>query len=91
MASESRAGLPSSLISQRGVVVRGRTRRARLRAARSGAGLRVVPLFIDGVPRLRVYVALGGMVDVAVHELGARLTEVEPSAEETPADPSASG
>lgn len=44
---------------------------------------------MDGVPRLRVYVVVGGMVDVAVHELGARLTQVEPSAEETPADPPA--
>jgi hypothetical protein len=40
--------------------------------------LRVVSLYIDGVPRLRVYVAAGGMVDVAIRELEARLIEVEP-------------
>jgi hypothetical protein len=35
-------------------------------------------LFIDGLPRLHVYVTAGGMVDVAILELGARLIEVEP-------------
>ncbi|MEW6568087.1 MAG: hypothetical protein AB1449_07970 [Chloroflexota bacterium] len=40
-------------------------------------GLVAVPLR-DGAPLpTRVYVVLGGMVDVAVHELGARLTRVE--------------
>ena len=78
MASERHTGFPGGLATRGVAAARGRARRARPRAALSGAGLRVVPLFIDGIPRLRVYVAVGGLVDIAVRELGARITEVEP-------------
>ncbi len=87
MATESRAGLPSGLTARRVAAARGRARWARLQAIRSGAGLRVVPLFIDGVPRLHVHVTVGGMVDIAVRELGARIIEVEPLSEEPPVGP----
>jgi hypothetical protein len=50
----------------------------RVRRRAFAAGLRAVPLFVGGAARRRVYVAAGGMVDVAVRELGARLTQVEP-------------
>lgn len=46
-------------------------------APRWRSGLVAVPL-ADGRARAKhVYVPLGGMVDVAVHELGATLTHVE--------------
>lgn len=78
MASETRMGLPVGQAARGVAAARGRGRRARVRPTPKGSGLRVVSLYIDGVPRLRVYVAAGGMVDVAIRELEARLIEVEP-------------
>lgn len=46
-------------------------------ARRWRTGLVAVPLTDGRAPDKLVYVPLGGMVDVAVHELGATLTYVE--------------
>lgn len=52
--------------------------KARLRHARRWrTGLVAVPVTDGRAPVKHVYVPLGGMVDVAVHELGATLTHVE--------------
>ncbi len=76
MGSESHTGFPAGLAA-RGVAAS----RARSRRGPGRPRLRVIHLFVDGVPRLRVYVTAGGMVDVAIRELGARLIEVEPLAD----------
>jgi len=84
MASEGRGGLFGDWIVRGVASVRKRARRARIGPGIMEAGLRAVPLFVDGIPLRRIYVAVGSMVDVAVQELGARLTEVEPLVDESP-------
>jgi hypothetical protein len=49
--------------------------------------LKAIPLFVAGTFRRRVYVAEGSMVDFAVNELGARLTQVDLLVEEPPPSP----
>ena len=84
MASEGRGGLFGDWIVRGVASVRKRACRARIGPGILKAGRRAVPLFVDGIPQRRVYVAVGSMVDVAVQELGARLTQVEPLVEELP-------
>jgi hypothetical protein len=86
MSGSTREGTRHEVVAAGAPAIRVRARR---RASR--AGLKAVPLFVAGTFRRRVYVAVGSMVDVAVNELGARLTQVDLIAEEprpeTPSTP----
>jgi hypothetical protein len=82
MSGSTREEARHEVVAAGAPAIRARSRR---RAARPG--LKAVPLFVAGTFRRRVYVAVGSMVDIAVNELGARLTQVDPIPEEPRAEP----